>query len=400
MTLPNGASLPELNRYLWEGDAVTAAAAAEQIGNISQSALQGGAIDDWVITVYDKFWRRIGPVGSFIECTGMDPRNNLPSATLKLKGDEPLIPVFRNCQNTMVGVTIETEGLRFAFYVDTFDEIFENGAWTATANLLGIWDILNYLLVWPDFWAPIQIQLLSHAIVFGPMVSSIQILIMEQALRIQTGLWEFVNNALSFDPDIPAWFGSLLEYEGNIQEMLQCPIVVALTNPLEDGSLFCVKTIRMETVGAVIKDMTKSTGIDVRVDLWLPGDPPPLDVYLALSLPTYIVRVTDRSQITGPTGTILDSVLKTIIDLGGSVLGDILAPLIEGSNEVPDLPQGFWISPALGVNYVPPWVVLVAPENGAPGSVETCRITTHTPKGWQHIIGGRSPQWAGAPSGN
>jgi hypothetical protein len=124
--------------------------------------------------------------------------------------------VFHELPHTMVGVTIETEGLRFAFYVDTFDYIFENGQWTGTANLFGIWDILNYMLVWPDFFLPIQAQIFSHAIVFGPMVSSIEILIMEQALRIQTGLWEFVNNALSLNPDIFAWFGTILEYQGNI----------------------------------------------------------------------------------------------------------------------------------------------------------------------------------------
>jgi hypothetical protein len=84
--------------------------------------------------------------------------------------------------------------------------------------------------------------------------------------------------------------------------MLQAPVVVALTNPLLDTSMLVVRTIRMETLGAVIKDMVKSTGIDVRVDLWLPGDPPPKDVFLKLAIPTYIVRVTDRSQITGPTG--------------------------------------------------------------------------------------------------
>jgi hypothetical protein len=38
-------------------------------------------------------------------------------------------------------------------------------------------------------------------------------------------------------------------------------------------------------------------------------------------------------------------------------------------------------------------VLLIAPEPGQPGSVDTCKIVNHTPKGWQQIIGGRSPQW-------
>lgn len=378
---------------LWEGDQVTAAAAAEQLSEMGEAPITGGTVPDWTIRVFDRFWRELGVIGDYIECSGMDPRNNLPSATLKLKGDDPFLDIMEQCEKTMVGVTIETEGCRWAFYVDTFDLIFEDGAWTGTANLLGIWDVLSYLQIWPDFWAPIQAQVMTHAIVAGPVVSSIQVLILEQALRIQLGLWEFVNNALSFNPDIRAWFGTLLEYRGNLWEMLQCPIVVSMTNPFTDASPLVVRTIRMETCAAVIKDMTRSTGIDVRVDLWLPGDPQPPAVWVHLTLPTYVVSVHDRSQITGPTGTIIDSVLRTIVDLGGSMLGDILSPLILGSDEVKGLPQGFWISPALGINYVPPWVLLIAPEPGQPGSVETCRITSHTPKGWQQIIGGRSPQW-------
>jgi len=394
VSIPNGASLDELNRMLWQGDPITAAAAAEQVAQIQAVPVTGGAIPDWRITIYDKFWRPIGTIGDYIECSGLDPRNNMPTAQLKVKGNDPFITTFMACEKTMVGITMETEGLRFAFYVDTFDYEFKQGEWIGTANLNGIWDILNYLLIWPDWWAPIQAQIISHAIVCSPICSGIEVLIMEQALRIQLGLWEFVNNALSFNPDIFAWFGSLLEYGGNIMEMLQCPIVVSMTNPFTDTSMFVIRTIRMETCAAVIKDMTKSTGVDVRVDLWLPGDPQPPNIWVGpLKLPTYVVTVKDRSQITGPTGTVLDSIIKTVVDLGGSIMGDILAPLIEGSDEVPGLPQGFFIAPPLGVNWTPPWVVLIAPDENQKGSVETCRITAHTPKGWQQIIGGRSPQW-------
>jgi hypothetical protein len=393
VTIPNGASLDQLNTMLWQGSPTVAGAAAEQLVAISQAPVVGGAVPDWRITVYDKFWRQTGMVGDFIECTGMDARNKLPNATIKIKGDDPNVDTFFTCETTLVGITIETEGERFAFYVDTFDYEYKNGAWTGTVNLLGIYDILNYLQIWPDWFMPIQAQILSYAIVLGPIVSSIEILILEQSLRIQTGLNEFVNNALSLDPDVSAWFGSLLTYNGNIYEMLCCPIVVALTNPLMDTSVLCCRTIRMESCGKVIEDITRSTGIDVRVDLWLPGEPQPANVFVTLTLPTYVVTVTDRSQITGPTGTIVDSVLKTIVDLSGSILGEIVAPLIEGSQEVAGLPQGFYISPALGINWLPPWVLLIAPETGLPGSVDTCKITAHTPKGWQQIIGGRSPQW-------
>jgi hypothetical protein len=393
VTVPNGASLDQLNQLLWEGSPVAAGAAAQQLIAIQQAPVIGGTVPDWRITVYDKFWHEQGRVGDYIECTGMDARNKLPNATIKVKGDDPNIDTFFTCEETLVGITIETEGVRHAFYVDTFDYEYKNGAWVGTVNCLGIYDILNYLQIWPDWFLPIQAQILSYAIVLGPIVSSIEILILEQSLRIQTGLNEFINNALSLDPDVSAWFGSLLTYNANIYEMLTCPIVVSLTNPLMDTSVLCCRTIRMESCGKVIEDVTRATGVDVHVDLWLPGDPQPANVWIQLSLPTYVVSVVDRSQITGPTGTAVDSVLKTVVDLAGSILGNIISPLIEGSQEVAGLPEGFFISPALGINWIPPWVLLIAPETGLPGSVDTCKITAHTPKGWQQIIGGRSPQW-------
>jgi hypothetical protein len=45
------------------------------------------------------------------------------------------------------------------------------------------------------------------------------------------------------------------------------------------------------------------------------------------------------------------------------------------------------------VDYEPPWAILVAPDSGDDGSVISAEISDHTPEGWQHIIGGRSPKW-------
>ena len=143
----------------------------------------------------------------------------------------------------------------------------------------------------------------------------------------------------------------------------------------------------MESCGAVIRDITKPYGVDVRVDLWLPGDEQP-DQWANLSRPTYVLTCKDRSQIEGPTKTVLDSVIRQAVDVAGSFFGDI-SPIVE---TVPGM-NGVFFSPALGVIYVPPWAVLIAPDPGEDGSIETCKISFHTPKGWQHIIGGRSPKW-------
>jgi hypothetical protein len=89
-------------------------------------------------------------------------------------------------------------------------------------------------------------------------------------------------------------------------------------------------------------------------------------------------------------------VIRTVVDLEGSLLGNALDPILNptGVNSDNGLPQGVFIAPTVGVDYIKPWACLVAPDPGDKfTSLYTCKISDHTPQGWQHIIGGRSPKW-------
>lgn len=382
-------TVEELQQQMLNGDLVSRGMAADQLAEY-----RAGFDKTWIITIYDKMWVPVGEFGDDVmEASGILPRNKLPTMTLKVKGGSQHIDRLMSCKDTMVGITVETGGMRVPYYVDTFDMEYSDAAWVGTASCLGIYDILNYMQIWPNFLLPIQVQIPGFAVFIGPMCTVLEVMISEQALRIQSGLWEFINNALSLNPDIRAWFGTILQSGLNIFEILKHPVYVIHTNPFFDGSPLVARTVRMESCGAVIEDLTRAYGVEVRVDLWLPGDEQPdfwtqTVPFLSLDQPTYVVTVKDRSQITGPTGTILDSVIRTIVDVGGSFFGDI-APII---TQVPGM-DGVWYSPILGQSYVPPWAIIIAPDNGEDGSVVDCKLSFHTPKGWQHIIGGRSPKW-------
>ena len=383
-TLSAAEYIEMLGETLHEGTIAQRAEAAEQLARIESDI----KADSWIVTVCDRLWRPIAAVGDdMMELTGGDPRNNVPIVSLKLKGSSPLTRIMRKCKKEMVGVIVETAGIRLAFYVDTFDREWTEDGWVGTANLRGIWDILNFMQIWPMWYFPIQAQPISHAVYIWGLCTVIESMVAEQAMRLQSGLWEFVNNALSLNPDIRAWFGKLFLNNGNIFQTLKTPIYVVRTNPIFDSSPLVARTVRMESCGTVIQDITKPYGVDVRVDLWLPGDPQP-DAWSGLTQPTYVVSTVDRSQIEGPTKTVLDSVLRTVVDLGGA-FGNIFYPLIQ---QVPGM-DGVVQAPGIGINFVPPWAILVAPEEGQKGSIETCKITDHSPKGWQHIMGGRSPKW-------
>lgn len=359
---------------------------------------------DFHFRVCDKMWVPMGEIGSdLIRGRGTDPRNNTPTGELVLKGSSDLIPTFMGCRNTMVGVEVETAGLKFPFYVKTHKYAYKDSAWTGNVELRGIWDILNYYVIWPSWWLPIQAQPFSHAVFFWALCTCLENMVAECSMRIQSGWLEFINNGLSLNPDISAWFGTILqalERDGlspqTFTRMLKTPMYVSRHNPFLDTSPLYGRTVRMETVGKVITEATRPYGVDTRVDLWRPGDPQP-DAYANLDRPTYVFSTRDRSQITGPFGNVLDSVLRTVVDLGGS-LGGIFNRVVD---QVPGM-DGVFTSDLLGVDFEQPYAIMIAPdqkmlEDGTVVSEDSaiieCEITDHTPEGWQHIIGGRSPKW-------
>ena len=398
MTRLSDAEIERWKQDLDSGDRWREAEAAEKLAETFSSD-----DTDYTIIVCDKLWNEIDKVTDYIEVSGTIPRNLAPQATLTLKGDHHLIPVFRMCRTTMVGVIIETGGISEAFYVKRHREkLGEDGAWLHIVELVGIFDILNYLVIWPSWYFPIQAQPFSHAVYAGPLCTVLEAAAAEQALRIQAGLWEFVNNALSLNPDVRAWFGTILQglqRDGKPSTILKTPLFVVRTGLLRDASPLYVKTVRMTTVGQLITEVTPSYGVDVRVYLWRPGDPQPAS-WSNLEVPTYVMVVKDRSQIEGPTKTILDSVLRTVVDVQGSLLGDALAPLLNPEGMY--APEGVYIAPSLGIDFVMPYAVLVTPDNIVTDDggvvrerspLMTCEIVHSTPLGWQHVIGGKSPKW-------
>lgn len=382
--------LASWNSALQSGDPMRIATTARRLTE-SRSKVS----HEFTLTICDKFWTPMGAFGNdLMEATGTDPWNDTPTARITHKGDSPLIQMLMDCRNTMVGIEVETAGLRYNFYVKSHDYDYNDGAWTGTVDARGIWDILNYYVIWPSWYLPIQAQPFSHAIFMWALQTVLENMVSECAIRLQSGWLEFINNGLSLNPDVRAWMGTVLqalERDGlspqTFTRMLKTPTYVKRTNPFLDTSPFAARTVRMETCGTVIKDITKPYGVETRMDLWRPGDPQP-DQWANLDQPTYVFSTKDRSQIEGPTKTVLDSVLRTVIDLGGS-MGGIFSPVIQ---QVPGM-DGVFYAPKVGVNFEQPYAYLVAPEPGEDSSIISCKIRNQTPEGWQHIIGGRSPKW-------
>ena len=378
-----------LHTQLRTGSIEQRAAAAKELARVKQSEQT-----EVVVSVYDKFWRRVGQVGDYIELSADIPRNATPTCDFVLKGGDGSltgpaagdqhIPRLRRCREELVPVTVEVGPVRWAGFVDHTKYSYKGGQRTLTANCLGIYDILNYIHVFPTWLLPIQAQPISHAVYIGPMVSVLESMIAEQSMRLQAALYEFVNQALSLNPDIRAWFGTVLRDNPTGFQALKTPMYVVRTPFLKDTSMMVARTVRMEKIGAVIEDMTKAYGVDVRMDLWLPGDPQP-DKWANLTHPTYVVTVKDRLPVTGPTKTILDSIIKTAVDVTGSFFGEIKGIVDQAPGA-----EGVFISRLAGVDFEEPIAVLV---DGPDTPMLEFDVDDYHPRGHTMILGGRSPTW-------
>lgn len=340
-----------------------------------------------VVTLYDRFWRPIGYLGDYISLTASKPRNQVPGLNITLKGSDPHVEDIRKCRRELVGITIEIGSLRWAYTVESAALKLADGQRTLEVTAVGLFDFFSYLMVWPNFLLPIQAQIPSRAVFVGPIVSVLNTMIAEQAWRLQSGAWELVNNLGSLNVDWRAWFGTVLQSRGNLLDRLHTPIYVVRTPFLQDTSPLVAITSRMESVATLIDKLMSGYGVTVEIELWLPGDPQP-DEFATLAVPTYVVRVVDRSNVTGPTGTVLDSIVKQIINIEGSAFGNVLKPFLNPDGVY--APDGVFIAPRIGVDFVMPWTLLVDHPRGP---MESFEIVDHHPQGWQVIIGGKSPAW-------
>lgn len=379
-------------------DSRTAITAADMM-----AAAELAAPTDIVVTVYDKVYTMRGECNDYISLQCAFPRHEVETGQLIMKGDDPLAPAALLCHEEVVPITIEIGHLlwsgRIKVAKDRFG--FENEADQVICQLEGDRAWLMKILAWPNFLLPIQVQFPPRGVAIGTAVSVIKWIISTQAFRLQSGMWDLINNLGSLNLDWRSWFGTLLMQDvlgpdghfdvSDIMRMLRTPIYV-LQKPLDflfDTSPLISVNWRMDKLYDLIDQIVKDNGLVVEVKLWRPGDPQPdEDMLFPLTVPTIVVDVKDMMGIVGPTHTFLDGILRTLIDLEDSVFGEILDPFLNPQG-LP-APEGFNIAPLFGLNWIPPWAIFNAdhPQSGCKGEV-----AHHHPLAWRTVIGGKSPKW-------
>lgn len=372
-----------LQQALFCGNPHVAATAAQMAAVVQQKPST-----DILVTLYSNTYKPLGECHDYISLKAEFPRNDVETATIVMKHTDPLVPVAMNCYQAVVPITIEVGYMRWSGRVENCDYSFKDGEYTVTLQCTGDFNWFNKILVWPNFLLPIQTQFPTRSLYVGNAITCIKTMIAEQSFRLQTGLWEFVDQIASFNFDWRAWAGTFLESDGNFTDMLLTPIVVVPTDPGADTSPYISINGRMDKVSTLVTQIVKMYGLVLSANLWLPGDPQPAGLLAELTIPTIVVDVKDRSGVTGPTGTFIDGIITDVVDLQNSVLGGVLSPFLNPNNEY--APEGINIAPILGLNFVPPWVLF---QDHPRGGLREFHLTPHAPLAHTVVGGGKSPKW-------
>lgn len=385
-----------------KSDAHEAIDAARMMAEIENAAASDTNI---IVTVYDKFYKSMGECGNYIELMCSFPRNQVPTGQLiipridQFGGGDRFAEIALTCHEQTVPITIEIGHLLWSGRIKVAHDNFNQPgkADFVECELEGDYAWLMKILAWPSFLLPIQVQFPPRGVAIGPAVSVLKFLLGTQAFRLQSGMWDLVNNLVSLNLDWRSWFGTFLMADpvgddgkiglDDVMRVLRTPVYVVPTNPLTDTSPFISVNWRMDKVGSIFEQHVTDNGLMVEVKLWRPGDPQPgsdpLLKLFPLTVPTIVVDIKDRMGIIGPTGTFLDGILRVAVDLEGSLFGEILAPFLNPHGKY--APMGWNIAPALGVNFQAPWTIFNAdhPLSGLSG-----RLSHHHPESWRVIIGG------------
>src|SRR6516225_2448010 len=225
------------------------------------AAVQMKPSTDIVVLLYTNMYKQAAEIGDYLSLKVQFPRNEVETATIVIKHTDPAVTVAMNCYQAVVPVTIQTGYLRWSGRVENCDYALKDGLYTVTLQCLGDYNWFNKIMVWPNFLLPIQIQFPTKALFIGPAITCIKTMIIEQCFRLQSGMWEFIDNLGSGNLDWEAWFGTLLESNGNILEMLMTPIVVIPTDPLFDPSPWISIHGRMDKVSTLVKEIVKDNGL-------------------------------------------------------------------------------------------------------------------------------------------
>lgn len=343
-----------------------ARAAARRMDEAFLEEQREWTVPDAYVRVWDNRMQEVGVAGDYLFEQHSFRRNKVGAFAMTLPHDTPLRDHFFNNpdgEDAMIPITVDTKGARWSGKVDRVALVRdENGVETIEVSALDDLNHLSTTCLWASPWAPLYAQFPRHDIRIGPACS-------------------VMGNG---------WLGQNLARQERMNSFESFPIVVVPTNVLTDTSQWIGGSARFDMAFPFFDQFLKNTGVVVRAEMFLPEeDEQPAPEYFWLEEPTIVIRFEDESNVTGPTGTLLDGLVSWIEDLLDDGTTPVRYPNFDSEAEYEAVYQaGF-----LGTKREWPWVWYHKSEFDGLGESE---IALHKPMATHVYVGGRSPSYVNA----
>lgn len=246
-------------------------------------------------------------------------KNKPGGMTLLLPDDEHYSEYFAGQhRNTARPISVDLPGWRTLWLVTSFKRVRKgfNRWWEITAV-----DALQYLAamrLWPCPWFPAEFQPLHYWYGVGPAPSMMAAAALANFVRLQANLWSWpqANNLFAFIPDL----GNAL-----------WPLMV---NPrrkfLQDTSKWTTSTWRMDEALTAFQEVCAAEDIQITYQFFIPWlDEQPFPEFMHLDRPCVIFDFVEKGAPRGMTGTILDGIIRTGLDMADGAFEWITYPILD-----------------------------------------------------------------------
>ncbi|MFH5209277.1 phage tail protein [Antrihabitans sp. NCIMB 15449] len=331
------------------------------------------------VRFWSKFMDEEGVESNYLTLQHNEPVNKVGALAMTLPSDTQFYDLLFNNpdgEDVMIPITSDTPGQRWSGKVDRCALVQdENGLKTIEVSAMHDWQHVATTCLWASPWAPLYAQLPRHDVRIGPIKSICEGYLGSAIARQQMGIQQPYTNA----PDDWADFGPAM-----------WPIVVVPTNIFLDDSPWGGSSARFDMADKKIQELLKGSGYVLQVRMFLPEeDEQPAPEWFFLTRPTIVMKIVDKSNVTGPTGTILDGFARWFEDFSDDGTTAIRYP---GLDAGVDYEQAYQTS-ASGTKRLYPWIWYF---EGEYTGISQSELAIHKPMAQFIYVGGRSPSYINA----
>jgi hypothetical protein len=330
------------------------------------------------IRIWNKNWELKSVLFGEIDASFEEKLNETGTGTLTLFGKHKLQNwlISELKQEEDVHITVDTGYKRWSGKAQTITYKGDDKGFTfIVLEFLHEYEHMKKVVCYSNPLLPPEFQYPKIYMWAGPSIFGIKTMIFLNLMRRFLPLWALPEDI--FDP--ASWLANL--------NPANWPIICIPGDFFGDTSAWTVMTTRFGNLHDVITPVLKDAGLQVIAQRWLPGDPQPASTHFNLTQPTLVIDVVDKSGFRGPTGTVVDGLLKTV----STILSDGVSEIQQVYGQTPS--PNYQNPTFFGTVQDSPWVSWRNGMRTGLSGIQTWEMTIHKALACSVVTGGKSPGW-------